>query len=123
MRFLRLLFFLLLLWGMAACVQQVDPSVDIPAMSYQSDIAPIINGNCAIPGCHATGDEEFPLETYDDVIHYCDVQAGKPHSSRLYKVIRKYIGGSAMPPKPNAPLTDEQIAMIYVWILQGAKDN
>ncbi len=115
---------MMLLLALGACTQQVDPSADIPVLSYQTDISPIISANCALTsGCHSGDGELFPMLTYDDVINRCGVQPGKPHSSKLYDVIRLYSGESAMPPPPSAPLTDEQIATIYVWILQGAKDN
>lgn len=109
---------------MGSCItQQVDPTADLPAVSYQTDISPIVSANCTQSGCHGTNDRQFSLTSYDDVIQRCDVKAGKPHDSKLYEVIRLYTGESAMPPGPNEPLTDEQIGLIYVWILQGAKNN
>lgn len=113
------------LFFMSSCItQQVDPTADLPTISYQTDISPIISSNCASVGCHVggSGGELFPLTTYDEVVRYCGVKAGKPHDSQLYNIIRLYTGG-AMPPSPNDPLSDEQIASIYVWILQGANNN
>ncbi|TNE49104.1 MAG: hypothetical protein EP344_18405 [Bacteroidetes bacterium] len=118
--------FIPVLWLLAwsACTTQVDPTADLPVISYQTDISPIISANCALDsGCHGGNSEEILLLTYDELINNCGVAAGKPHQSDLYKVIRLYTGEKAMPPKPNAPLTDEQIGMIYLWILQGAQDN
>lgn len=110
---------------LSSCItQQVDPTADLPNISYQTDISPIISANCAYSGCHdGGGNELFSLATYDELIRHSGVKAGKPHDSRLYDVIRQYTGESAMPPSPNEPLSDEQIATIYVWILQGAKNN
>lgn len=119
----KLLLLLVVVFFAACTVEPVDPSADIPVQSYQSDISPIISANCALAGCHGANDREFPLLTYDDVIHYCEVRASKPHDSKLYEVIRLLGGESAMPPKPNPPLTDKQIGAIYVWILQGAQNN
>lgn len=107
----------------ACTVEEVDPSADIPTQSFQTEILPIISANCALSGCHGANDREFPLLNYDDVMNYCEVQPGKPHDSKLYEVIRLLSGEEAMPPKPNQPLTDKQIGAIYVWILQGAKNN
>ena len=126
MRSAQLFIFIFALSGLAACTtQQVDPTADIPTQSYQTDVAPIISANCALAsGCHGAGSgEQAPLLTYTDLMQYCDVKAGKPHDSKLYRVIRQLSGESAMPPKPNASLSDEQIAIIYVWILQGARNN
>lgn len=116
---LRWLLFLLVL---PACITKVEPDPDIPVVSFQSDIVPILSANCALAdGCHAAYGGEFPLVTHADAVRY--VQPGDPHGSELYQVIRKYSGEEAMPPKPNAPLSDQQIGQIYVWILQGATDN
>lgn len=122
--FIRLFFFAFLFTAgfMACTVTPVDPTADLPTISYSTDISPIISANCASSGCHDGNGELGSLQTYDELIRYTDVQAGKPHNSNLYNIIRLYIG-NVMPPKPNNHLTDEQIATIYVWILQGAKNN
>lgn len=124
MRSVRLLLTVSLLTGMTACtVQQVDPTADIPIISYQSDISLIMSTQCAVSGCHDGSSGELgSLLTYDDVMRYGGVEPGKPHNSRLYNTIRRYVG-NVMPPAPNQPLSDEQIAAIYVWILQGAHNN
>lgn len=108
-------FMLILLFaGAFACTTKVEPDPDLPVVSYHSDIAPIINSNCTLNSeCHGG------QLNYNDLREW--VQPGDPYNSELYKIIRSYTQG--MPPKPNNPLTDEQIAQIYVWILQGATDN
>ncbi len=113
----------LLLPGMlSACTTiMVDPTADIPTVSYRTEVAPIIAANCAQSGCHgATDSRKFNLGSYSALSGL--VEPTKPHNSELYSVIREY-GPSAMPPAPNKPLSDEQIGQIYVWILQGALDN
>ncbi len=119
----RLFSWLSLLFGAAACTTSIVPSdPDIPVVSYQADITPILSANCNLAdGCHGSGSGEFPLVTHADVLRY--VQPGDPYNSPIYDVIRRYTGEKAMPPKPSDPLTDTQIAQIYVWILQGAADN
>lgn len=100
----------------------VEPTADIPTVSYKNDIAPIIVSNCTQSGCHgAERTEKFNLLSYGQLARL--VEPNKPHSSELYKVIRLYTGEEAMPPKPDLPLTDAQIGQIYVWILQGATYN
>ena len=117
------LFFLALLASgfLFACTTTVEPSAAIPTVSYSKDIAPIIAGNCGQSGCHgADQTAKFNLLSYNEISRL--VTPDKPHSSDLYNIIRTY-GDGAMPPAPNDPLTDEQIGMIYVWILQGATEN
>lgn len=50
------------------------------------------------------------------------VQSGKPDNSQLIKVITA-LNDDVMPKKPTDPLTEEQTKVIYLWILQGAKNN
>ena len=115
------LLFLIPALALVRCTQQVDPSADIPTVSYSQEISPIISSNCALSGCHDGNSHEFALLSYSDLMHY--VTPADAHGSQLYEVIRLYSGERAMPPSPNTPLTDQQIASIYVWILQGALDN
>jgi cytochrome c5 len=52
------------------------------------------------------------------------VEAGKPNNSDLMEVITKNQSSEEfMPPSPRSPLTSEQIAMIEIWILEGAKNT
>ncbi len=112
---------LLLLGLVYSCTTTVEPDAPIPTVSYKTDIAPIIAANCGQDNCHGSVDpEKFNLLSYPSLSRL--VKANSPHQSELYNVIRLYDIGE-MPPKPNQPLTDEQIAQIYVWILQGASDN
>lgn len=100
---------------------QVDPDNPVPTVGYEQDIAPIIAANCGQSGCHGPErTHKFNLLSHSSL--YELVTPYKPHDSELYNVIRLYSGG-VMPPKPNDPLSDEQIGKIYVWILQGATDN
>ncbi len=99
----------------------VDADAPVPTVAYKQDIAPIIAAKCAQFGCHGSErTEQFNLLSYSALSQL--VVPNKPHSSQLYDVIRLY-AGNAMPPKPNEPLSDTQITQIYVWILQGARDN
>ncbi|MCC6459047.1 MAG: hypothetical protein IT260_01170 [Saprospiraceae bacterium] len=124
MRHVILLPLLVVIVALSSCsVQQVDPTADIPTLSFQKDISPIVSANCALSGCHDGTGEEPALLSFDDVMSYGEVTPGKPHDSKLYEVIRLYSGEEAMPPAPNQPLTDQQIGAIYVWILQGAHNN
>ncbi len=108
----------------SACQQEVTPATDLPDISFNQKVMPIIASNCTASGCHGNENtEEFTLLTYDDVIKHGDVSAGDANGSKLYQVITSPIDGKVMPEPPNPPLTDEQTAQIYLWILQGAKNN
>jgi len=94
-----------------------DPVIPAtPAISFSEQVQPIFVSNCATEGCH-DGRAKFALETYSDI--HSRVKAGDAHGSEVYKAITKLYGG--MP--PDGPLSDEQLNLIYAWIMQGAKDN
>jgi len=93
---------------------------DSPVMSFQTDVQPIIVGNCTESGCHASSGGEFPLVSYNDVSGH--LTAGDARGSELYKSITGK-GAQLMPPGSRPLLTNDAIRVIYVWIEQGAKNN
>jgi len=102
-------------WLPLAC--RHDPVLpDTPAISFSEQVLPIFASNCATAGCH-DGRTKFGLQNYAEISSR--VKAGDAHGSEVYKAITKLSGG--MP--PDGPLSDEQLTLIYVWIMQGAKDN
>jgi hypothetical protein len=113
---------LLLVLALAACTTKQTLSADLPVVSFQSDIQPIMSANCAVGSrCHSgSGGHLESLLTYTGVMRY--VTAGDAHGSPLYSTVRLYYG-NVMPPSPNPHLSDDQIAKIYVWINQGAQNN
>lgn len=90
---------------------------------FESKIQPIINSNCAVSGCHDGSDGELPvLISYTDIMR--EVKAGKPGDSKLYEVLTKNQNSEEfMPPRPRTPLTSEQMTLIELWILEGAKNT
>ncbi|MCX6290944.1 MAG: hypothetical protein NT126_04195 [Bacteroidetes bacterium] len=104
----------------SSCNHTADVSAK-PAISFQSDVQPVLIGNCTQSGCHSGGDNEsFSLVTYDDVMK--SVNPGNARDSRLYQSV---VGRTEhlMPPSPQPMLSDKQILNIYVWIEQGALNN
>lgn len=97
-----------------------EPDLEsLPNLTYEADIKRIISTNCSMNGCHGTDDKsEFPLTTYEEVMDECEVVVGDANASKLYEVIRDN-GPDRMP--PSAPLLDNDIKRIYIWILKGAK--
>ncbi|HRH64720.1 MAG TPA: hypothetical protein PLU53_00330 [Bacteroidia bacterium] len=103
-----------------------DPEIPVsPEASFQTDVQPILAGNCNMPSCHGgSGNEEMgSLVTYDDVMRTGDIQPFSAHQSKLYKLITKLSGEDKMPPGSSSQLPDKQIQTIYLWIEQGAKNN
>ena len=101
-----------------SCSHKADISA-IPDVSFKSDIKPLMGGNCAMSGCHSEGRRS--LVTYDDVMSYGHVSSGNPAKSTLYQVIANKALATQMP--PNGYLSENNIKTIYLWILQGAKNN
>jgi len=96
-----------------------EPVIPVsPIFTFDKDVSAITLNNCATAGCHDGSSRRRTLITYSDVMHY--VSPGKPYDSKLFTTIIK-LSGNKMP--PNGPLSDPQIKTIYVWILQGAKEN
>lgn len=108
---------------LSSCVHETDVN-SLKSVSFSSDIQPILASNCTQSECHGnSGDEEFSLVTYNDVMSNGDVKAGDAHESELYEVITSHGDDEPMPPPPLPPLSSDQIKTIYIWIEQGAKNN
>lgn len=104
-----------------SCVHDPVSDPNQAEISFKNDVQLVLSGSCQNTGCHGAADySEFPLITYNDVINYGEVKAGKPDKSKIYKSISGN-GEEKMPPTWNLP--DDQIQIVYNWILQGAKDN
>lgn len=89
-----------------------------PIVSFSTQVMPIIIGNCTQSECH-NGRIRTKLGNYDQVMSDGGVSPGNPSGSRLYTDITSY----KMPRSPYPPLSDQETALIYVWILQGALNN
>ena len=96
---------------------------DTPLIKFKDDIQPIMVGNCAAEGCHGGLDpKSVSLLTYDDVLKNGGIKAKDANGSKLYQLLKE-LGDKQMPKKPNPPLNNEQIELVYLWIMQGAKNN
>lgn len=115
-RFLSVSLFSILFYS---CVH--DSLIKSTEVSFKNDVQLVLAGNCQTSGCHSsTNYSEFPLITYDDVMNFGEVVAGKPDHSKIYKSIK---GNSNEMMPPAGPMSDAQIQIVYDWILQGAKNN
>ena len=96
----------------------VDPDGPPQAVSFKTDIKPMVATKCALAGCHVTGNHKpFMAEatSYLEIVNGGFVNTAIPKESTIYKMIngemREYI--------PSA--TDRQ--KIYDWIRNGAPNN
>jgi len=104
--------------------------------SFEKDVLPILNNYCVM--CHLPGAEQGGLGLYPDAwvrlvgkpsaqSPLLLVEPGSPDRSYLYiKLIEsgESVGGSGLlMPIQQPPLDQHQIAMIRLWIEQGAKQN
>jgi hypothetical protein len=105
---------ILLLFVLVGCKHKADIPSE-PAISFASQVQPIVVNNCAQSGCHDGSGRSFSLIDYSKIIG--KVNPGDAANSRLYTSIIN----RSMP--PNNPLTDEQTKLIYIWIIQGAENN
>lgn len=110
-----------------------DPIPVVPVtgsndICFKADILPIIQTNCAKPGCHddITQAKDFILNTYDNICSYTNnykelVVPGNSDESKLYKIIVTTDVSKIMPPMGHIALTQAQKDIIKKWIDQGAK--
>ncbi|MFN3939742.1 MAG: c-type cytochrome domain-containing protein [Chitinophagales bacterium] len=89
---------------------------------FQNVVFPIINSHCAQSGCHdpITQKEGINLSSWEAIYYGGTVKPGNANASEMYEVITEN-GDDRMP--PDAPLNNEQIAIIQLWINQGALNN
>jgi hypothetical protein len=109
--------FLAMVMALSCCRNSPDVPLT-PVLTFNQDVQSIILNNCATTGCHDRSGEGRRLVTYAEVMHY--VTPDKPYQSKLFNVITR-LSFNRMPPK--GLMSDEQIKVIYIWVLQGAKEN
>ncbi len=121
-----------LMWS--ACQHRIDPPgtgdepfvyeepCDPDVVYFQQDVLPLLVSSCGQTNCHdaLSHEEGIVIESYASIMdHNGLVVAGNAAESELIEVLFE-TGEDRMPPAPNAPLTDEQIAVLTDWIEQGA---
>jgi hypothetical protein len=79
--------------------------------SFDQTIKPIVESNCAISGCHVTGQQLPTLESYAQIAD----NAGQ---------IKTRTSNGTMPPASSGlSLTQQEIDAIACWVDEGAPDN
>lgn len=94
------------------------------SLCFERDILPIFVSNCAKSGCHdaATRKEGYQFTSWATITAK-KFKPGDPDDTELYEKITEDDHDDRMPPPPNAPLTQAQIALIKNWIERGAPNS
>jgi WD40 repeat protein len=93
-------------------------------VAYEKDVEPILVNKCSF--CHSGNVKESKLDvsSYETLMkggkHGRPIVPGKAEESLLYKAAGK-TARPFMPPKNEDPLTPQELALIKLWIDQGAK--
>ncbi len=112
--------------GDTSVTDTVGQPCDTALVYFDTDILPILQGNCALSGCHdqASAQHELVLTSYSGLLAHDDlIVPYEPDESELFEKITEDNADKRMPPPPNAPLLRDQISLIEKWILQGAMNN
>ncbi len=80
-------------------------------MSFSQTIHPIINSNCAIIGCHVSGQQLPTLENYAQI------------SSDTAKIKARTSTGTMPPSNTSKSISPEEIDAIACWVDVGAPEN
>lgn len=93
-------------------------------VQYEKDIEPILVNKCLFCHSGAVKEGKFDLGTYESMLkggkRGKPIVPGKSAESLLVKLAGK-TEKPAMPPKSEEPLAPEELALIKLWIDQGAK--
>jgi WD40 repeat protein len=94
------------------------------AIAYEKEIEPIFYKHCTV--CHSGSEKrgKFDISSYESLIkggrRGSPIVPGKSGSSTLVKFVGR-TAKPAMPPRGEGELTPEELAIIKLWIDQGAK--
>jgi WD40 repeat protein len=93
-------------------------------VTYEKDIEPILVNKCAFCHTGAIKEGKFDLTSYDTMMRGGKrgpaIIPGKSGESFLFKISKKEVR-PYMPPRSEAALSPQELALIKLWIDQGAK--
>ncbi|MDB5031627.1 hypothetical protein [Mucilaginibacter sp.] len=99
-------------------IAAADPNGPPQQLSFKNDVAPILNTNCALSGCHVAGAQKPDLRaavSYISLVNGGYVNTLVPNQSILYVMIN----GNMQEHIPSA--VDRK--KVYDWIRTGALNN
>ncbi|MBN9122357.1 MAG: hypothetical protein J0I06_24990 [Planctomycetes bacterium] len=108
----------LMVGGMGLASRADEPKKADKAVSYKTDVAPLLKDACA--SCHSGAKKKARLDVtdYDSLMKF--VKAGEPDKSKLHMSL---LGKGAKQMPPKNPLAADQVAVIRAWIAGGAKKD
>ena len=120
MKKINYLFLILLVIGLVtfnACSDnEPDPEpTPMAKTTYNGAAKAILDGSCAVSGCHTSGASVGSLEGYSDAKAFAGF-------GRLLGAIKHEMNYSPMP-KNSAKLSDADIATLESWINDGLLEN
>ena len=88
---------------------------------YETDVAPILNANCATSNCHdaTTAKDGIDLSSYTQVLKTGEIVPFDAVGSEMIEVMKDN-GKDQMPPLPANNLPQSVIEIMEKWINQGA---
>ena len=108
----------------------IDPVTDSPSkrVSYVKGVRPILQANCW--GCHqaAKAQGDYLMTEFDSLVSGGEsgdaaVVPGKPDESHLVQLVTPDENGEAEMPHDAKPLSNEEVALIRQWIIEGAEND
>jgi hypothetical protein len=94
-------------------------------VSYEKEVEPIFYKKCI--ACHSGSVKEgrFDISSYEGVVkggkRGTAIVPGKGHESLMIKLMSRTDTKPFMPPRGEDPITPEEMALVKLWIDQGAK--
>jgi WD40 repeat protein len=113
-----------LLIACAALTAAADPAARTEPVSFEKEIVPLLTAKCA--ACHASYVRRgrYDVRTYEKVVgggkNGPAVVPGRSADSLLVKLIN-HTQRPYMPPRDEEPVTTQELALLKLWIDQGAK--
>ncbi|MDP8246082.1 MAG: c-type cytochrome domain-containing protein [Candidatus Hinthialibacter antarcticus] len=102
-----------------------QPDTEILDDVFAGRIHPILQSNCL--GCHGAENPKAKLDltSFSSITNGSRkgkvIEPGKPKASVLFQRIAQLDGAKPMPPKPMAPLSDDDIEAVRDWIAAMGK--
>tara|TARA_R110002072_G_scaffold303077_1_gene492907 strand:- start:28227 stop:28577 length:351 start_codon:yes stop_codon:yes gene_type:complete len=85
-------------------------------ISYQNDIQPLLQMNCAVIGCHVP---PSPTGGYD----WTSLAVVQTNSELMLQAMRHSPGVTPMPYLAGVKIADSLINKFECWVVQGSLDN
>jgi hypothetical protein len=122
--------FLMVAAGLAACDKAEVGQAHFRKVTYTDDVAPILQKHCAechlagLQGAKATG---FLVDSYASLMQESSfgpvIVPGSARTSSLYILVSGKDNLALTMPHGKAPMSDDEIETIRVWIDNGAVEN